>query len=235
MRVVASLLCVGLVACWGTEGRRAKSEELVRDRMEEHWKSAIDAREALIEGDLDKATAALGEVAKRFPREALAGDGEPHGTAVVTAATAGAAATDLTAAAEDFGQMAVHCGECHAVVKADVTADDPEAPPADPGIPSEMKRHHAAVEQIWLGLVRPSDTEVAAAVETLQTAPLVPTGTPAEADLPQRAAELEIGVHELASEVLRAQGEARGEAYGRLLTTCAVCHLVVREGKGGTP
>ena len=220
-----------LLGCWNTDERLAVEEEEVRLEMAEHWDEATQARDAIIQGDLTAATKAAAKLHARLPLEGLPEELREREKPLQTAMGEAGGAADLTTAALAMGRAAQACGECHAANGITPQLDDPPLPPEGDGTASEMARHQWAAQKLWLGLVRPSQSDFDEACKALEHASLLSDDARLQS---QAASELEKGVHQLAASV--ADGSSsRGEIYGQLLTTCATCHLVLRDGKGQSP
>lgn len=217
-----------IAACGLGEGSSARREEAVLGAMGDHWTEATLARDALIDGDLRRATRAASRVGADLPADVVRADLLPMRLAVIEAADRAAKADDLAAAAVAVGEMAWHCGACHAVSGLPVPVEEPPSVIGG-ALTLEMGRHQQAVHEMWRGLVTHDDAAVIAATRILETEPLIPSGTPADSPLPPVATELEIGVHELAGQIARAEGAERGQRFGQLLTTCATCHKLFRK------
>lgn len=104
------------------------------------------------------------------------------------------------------------------------------AHPAGDGIQPEMARHQWAAGKMWLALVEPNEQAWDEAVWGLAQAPLVPVDGPSP--MPPLATELELRVHELATDgQLAEDAETQATRYGEILVTCATCHLLLRDGR----
>lgn len=215
-----------LSAALASEGRTAAREEALRTEMSDHWTEATRARDALIAGALRRATRMAARIEPDLPYAGVREELHPMRLGVVAAASRAAEAGDLSTAASAIGEMAVHCGACHVAAGAPVVIAEPPSVIGG-SLSLEMGRHQQAVQELWRGLVTPDDAAIYLAAAILQAAPLIPSGP--DAPVPSAVAtELERGVHELADELSRSEGMARGSRFGQLLTTCATCHQLFR-------
>jgi hypothetical protein len=92
-----------------------------------------------------------------------------------------------------------------------------------------MLRHQWAAEQMWDGLIGPSEARWNDGIAELAEAPLVQDEILANATPTPAIAELAADVHALGDEGRKATTwEQRAAIYGRLLGTCAACHAAIR-------
>jgi len=135
-----------------------------------------------------------------------------------------AAASDLKEASLDIGALAKTCGDCHTVLGRPGKIVGEERAQGS-SVPARMQHHQWASEQLWDGLVVPSDEAWnwgALALSETQLAPeqLTPGKTPA-----QRVADLTQTVRALGRRAVDVQRvDMRVDLYGNLLATCAECH-----------
>lgn len=112
-RLTAATLvfALGLTACWS----RLEHEKARRTwEMEDHLKAGIDARDAVIRGDLPGAHQAGEDLALPDLLPGLDAAHQVHLDALRGKGTELAAAKDLDAAAAITAQMTTHCSDCHA-------------------------------------------------------------------------------------------------------------------------
>jgi mono/diheme cytochrome c family protein len=222
---------LGLVLLSGCFSDKARSieEEAVRDEMAQHWITGEEARDAIIAGDLAKATKHGRALADQLPVKGAPEGHDAIQLAVKTHAEALADADDLERAALALGAMASQCGACHAATGGGPIYPEPKPPEPGEGIAAEMAVHQYAATLMWTGLVTNSTANFDTAVAALSANPLVPSGTNADSPLPPLATELEVRVHDLAAFAASSTDQVdRADLYGRMLGTCAACHAVVR-------
>ena len=195
------------------------SPELQRG-MKEHFEIATWARDVVIAGELDPLREPLRELAALEYGEADPADQRRLSELQGMSAAAAKAATVAEAAAQ-VAAMAALCGDCHrerargplVTVAPDTDLDAAEIA-GDP-----MSRHRLGAEQLWQGLMGPSEQAYHRGARLIARMPAVSSD-------PRYAA----GRREIAKLAARAEaarsGPARTQAYGELLARCAQCHAV---------
>ena len=208
-------------------------EATLKASMQGHDKHGDAMRDAMARGDLDGAKGEAKLLAE------LRVVGPPSGLfqhlldAMKAAAARASSANDLKDAGRDIGLVAKTCGDCHSVLGRSAMIVGQPAAPA-PGVRPAMQRHRWAAEQLWEGLVVPSDNAWSAGALTMADAPLAPEAlTPGKSPVP-RVGELTQTVHDLGREAATvARVDVRADLYGEMLATCAECHKWF--GGGPTP
>jgi cytochrome c556 len=200
--------------------------------MSEHFGQTLAIQQAVVEGDLEAARSAAKWMAEHESAKEFPASSERYLKTVMKAAKTVAEASDLDRAAAAVAEMGYACGGCHRSLEEGSSFSMSESKAGDM---SHMKGHEWAVEQLWKGLVGPSDEAWLEGCSGLAESPLRPTLLPqahpaaAQAEeLDARISSLEKLVHELsvkAGEITDA--EERAHAYGGLLATCADCHTMV--------
>lgn len=209
------------------------ADATLKTSMQGHDKHGDAIRDALVRGDLDGAKGeakllaelrVVGPTSQLF-RHLL--------DAMKDAAARASSASDLKDASRDVGVVAKTCGDCHTVFGRPGMIVGQPAPPAS-GVRAAMQRHQWAAEQLWEGLVVPSDDAWNAGALTLQDAPLAPESlTPGKSPVP-RVGELAQTVHGLGRQAATVgRVDVRADLYGQMLATCAECHKWL--GGGPTP
>ena len=207
----------------------AKGEEPDRRaHMQGTFWLAIIARDALIDGDLDAARSAAHELAEHDYAGAFPASWKHWVGEMQKQARALAIAADDAEAGQAVGALAVACGSCHRDQKGGFRLANAEAMPwRDPPetITERMDRHAVGIEQMWFGLIAPSDDVWRAGTVTLTRAPLEAPLEGEEDPVDERShAELE-RLRELAKQARSAPTyAARAQVYGAAITTCAHCH-----------
>lgn len=189
---------------------------------------AIRARDAIIAGDLPVAKRAASALARQDFESVVPRDWTPWMQRIQQDARELTAAPNLGAAAQALGKIALECGDCH-----DIQHGGPTRLPAKPepwrgppeALEERMLRHQTGAEQMWDGLVMPSEQSFRSGTTTLERAPLTAPerqGMPIDAGLNARIEE----VRELAKQAQFAATYAeRGRVYGELVARCAGCHF----------
>ena len=202
----------------------------IAEHMGEHFEQVSAVQRALVRGDL---------AGIREPTEWLAAHpaivGLPEGWSpfvdeMRTAARLVGEAKTIEAAGAATAAMALTCGKCHSAVEAKPRVPELGSkglPPADPvdTVP-HMLRHQWAMEQMWVGIINPSEESWRKGVEVLTDAPLEPERMTDDADLTVSIGALARRVHEAGHAARQAEEwSSRAWIYGKLLPTCADCHL----------
>jgi hypothetical protein len=206
----------------------AKGEEPDRRaHMEATFWMAIIARDALIDGDLEATRSVAHELAEHDYGNAFPPSWKHWVGDMQKQARALAIAADEAEAGQAVGALAVACGNCHRDQKGGFRLPDAEAMPwQDPPetITARMDRHAVGIEQMWFGLIAPSDDVWRAGTVTLTRAPLE---APEDGDEPvdgRLHAKFE-HLRDLAKQArLAPTDEERAHIYGEAITTCAHCH-----------
>jgi hypothetical protein len=192
---------------------------------------AVRARDALIEGDLIKAQQAADKIVQTDYRQMLPEDWRAGVGALQQYAYAVSIAPNLAAAAQELGRMALACGECHAVRERGPgpIQIDPrpwEDPPES--LEERMFRHQQGADQMWDGLVIPSDKAWRSGTITITRAPLV-APEQAQQPVPPELHDRIEATRELGKQArLATTYQERGRVYGELIAGCAQCHYLQR-------
>ena len=200
------------------------AEATVRASMQGHDKHGDALRDAMVRGDLDRAKSeakVLSELRLAGPTSGLF---RHLLEAMKEAAARASGASDLEDASRDAGVVAKTCGDCHTVFgRPGMIVPQPAAPAS--GVRAAMQRHQWAAEQLWEGLVVPSDDQWNAGALALAEAPLAPEAlTPGKSPVP-RVGELARTVHDLGRKAAAVERvDMRADLYGQMLSTCADCH-----------
>jgi hypothetical protein len=209
-----------------SEARRAgelwalATAEPIDPSLAEHFGIALWTRQATIEGRLEQVREPLRAFAQ-YRYAAL----EPSDWAAAIAdlqrtAASIANAPTLAQAAAGVAHMAQLCGACHAANAARAAPERIIQRPAWFGAANLLQRmdsHQWAADQLWHGLVDPSNAAWDAGAKALsRIEPQASDPAFGALSAPGRAA-------------LSAQTpETRASAYGMLLATCATCHQARR-------
>ncbi|MGE0403616.1 MAG: hypothetical protein AB7T06_43320 [Kofleriaceae bacterium] len=209
-----------------TEPDEPREPATVKEHMKSHFAAVVAVERAIVRGRL--ADAREGARALLAHDEPAIEGGAPFVADMNDAAAALIAAPDLPTAGTFAAALGRTCSRCHEATRAVIAfAWEPQPDPA-PSLRVQMQRHQWAAARLWEGLVGPSDemwrqgTEALAATELDALA--AGRGV-ARGDVDALAAQ----VRELARSAATAgDGDARAALYGRLLSTCAGCHQLVR-------
>jgi cytochrome c553 len=202
----------------------------VAEHMGRHFEAVTAVQKALIRGDLDAIAEPTDWLESHPAIEGLPDGWMPYVEDMRTMARLSGEAKTPKAASGATAGMVLTCGECHAATEAEPHMPElgtKGLPPADQidTVP-HMLRHQWAMEQMWIGLINPSEESWKKGVEVLSDAPLQPQKMTEEAGLSVDIGALAQAVHEAGDEARQAKDwGARAQIYGGLLSTCADCHL----------
>jgi len=215
-------LALLLLACSNQEATEAARDEVI-DAMEAHWDDAETMRDAAIVGDVDAYAKAAEALHDRLPLEGLPEELGPMEQQLKKAAWDARLATGPDDLGSTLGRVVAACGTCHEA--ADVRPlIEPTLPPPVKGAapPAEMLWHQVAVAELWVSILRHDADAWSQGMDKVGKAVyVVDDGTAAGAA--QDA--LEARLQAIAEKTRGADGTAaRGEAFGRLVATCAACH-----------
>jgi hypothetical protein len=209
-----------------------QSDTPIAEQMAEHFTKVLDARAAIIRGDLDAAKVAGQALADEEPTANIPDNWAPHVTALRETARTLAGAQDLDAAALAVGKLGVACGSCHAAVGATIELADAPAPTGD-DVATHMLRHQWGADRLWEGLTGPADDRWSGGAGALVEAPLHPSAIAANQTVPPEIAAIGEQVHTLGRNAQQAENaDQRAQFYGELLVTCAACHTKLEGAPG---
>lgn len=209
----------------------AAAEPDLAAHMQASFWMAVRARDALIAGDLASAQRAADALASHDYGHLLPADWNHWVVLMRQYARELSMAPNPVAAGQELGRLALVCGDCHDLHQRgpERVRPDPEPwrdPPEELG--ERMLRHQIGAEQLWEGLVLPSETSFRSGITTLTRAPLrAPEreGEPIDAAMNARIEK----VRTLAKAARAATTyQARGQIFGELIATCADCHAFAR-------
>jgi hypothetical protein len=192
---------------------------------------AVVARDAVIGADLEAAKRAASGLAAHDYGGALPEDWHYWVTQMQQRADEVALAPDLASAARAVASLSLSCGDCHAQKRVQPRLSTEAAmawkdPPED--LHERMYRHALGAEQLWHGLIQPSEEMWRNGTLTLTRAPLEPALQDGEAVSPEMTAKIE-EIRELAKRARVASSHPeRAAIYGELITRCAECHYLSR-------
>lgn len=232
-----SLFVVFTISCGASEPQappaeaepKASTSEPINEHMGEHFEQVSAVQKAIVRGDIEGIRAPAQWLASHPSIVGLPEGWSPFVKEMRDAARLAGEAKTFDAAGASIATMALTCGACH--LQADAKPRIPELgtkglPPADQidTVP-HMLRHQWAIEQMWVGLINPSEESWAKGVEVLADAPLEPQKMTDEAELSSDVGGLAQTVHQVGDDARQAEDwETRARIYGGLLSTCANCH-----------
>lgn len=209
----------------------AATEAPTRSDLQQHMQrsfwDAVDARDAVIVADLRGAQEA-GRRLDALEVAAFPADWRHWVQNLRMHASELQMAPDLETAGAAVGALGRTCGQCHWHLSQGPKADRPEDEDMATDGPDElddrMLRHAVGVDEMWLGLVKPSHKLWRQGTVTLTRAPLKPPTEQGEAVPPALAEGVE-AMRELARGARAARTlDERASTYGALISRCGHCH-----------
>lgn len=214
--------------------------EVLRLHMGERLALLTQARDELVRGRNVQARSALDRLAGLDVEPGLPEGWNVWLKGMSEQARLGAQSQDSVALAAAVAHAANQCGGCHQSLGRDVALPHPgpaptggsgQAPVGDPGVARHMVGHQWALDRMWAGLVEPSDRAWAESLQVLTQPALDTLALEVGAQESEAVARATMAVHELARDGLTdANPDTRADLYGQVLSACASCHSLEREG-----
>jgi hypothetical protein len=235
--VVAAALALALASCQieARDTAPAASNSSLADevvaasrRMHQRFTAAQRLELAVVHSDLDGAHADARELAEIDEPGVLA-PWQPYFASLRDAARQVELAPGIVGAARLTATLGRRCASCHEAIAARVAFPAEPAPAGDPKLVIQMLGHQWAAEQMWQGLIGPSDARWLAGARALTGAPL---HIVAQAVTPRSELDIDdvarIRLYARRAEAAASQ-DARADLFGAMLATCAHCHAVLRD------
>lgn len=203
-----------LTACWSWEAKEEVRAIETLEAMDGHYEQGVQAREAIVDGDVDKARKELVRLAGRLPVATLPDGARPHEAALALALERAGEVQDLSAASKAMGDVVMACAACHQAQQIDPFL----VGEARPGEGNSGVEHHVAAERVWEALVSGTGAGYDRARATL----VEPPRFGGSEGGPPLAASFQ--THATRAVAKDTGARDRGTAYGQLLQTCAACH-----------
>lgn len=150
---------------------------------------------------------------------------QPYITAVQDAANQIELTTTLRAAASGTALLATRCATCHVAISARVRFRDDPIPVDHAALAQQMTRHRWAAQQLWQGLIGPSEDRWTAGAEALIAMPFDIVAQAGSNDVDDAMWIRAYGRRALAAR----SDSARADVFSDLLVTCAHCHATLRD------
>jgi hypothetical protein len=234
---VAAALALALASCQieardtaptGPSGGLVDEVATASRHMHQRFTAAQRLELAVVHGDLAGAHADARELAELGEPGALA-RWQPYFASIRDAAGQIEAAPGIVGAARLTATLGRRCARCHEAIGARIAFPAEPAPPGDPRLVIQMASHRWAAEQMWQGLIGPSDARWLAGAGALTRAPL---HIVAQAVTPSSELDIDdvarIRLYARRAEAAGSQ-DARADLFGAMLGTCAHCHAVLRD------
>lgn len=240
------LLSIALIAATGCGDESAAPQTAARETsaparnrptevemvasMEAHYNAVIVAHDALRQGDLETFRSQLALVPEQKLPPASPPEWSPFHAQLQAAASGGASAADLDAAANAFASVVLACGTCHAALGVGPIYPAPAPDDGASVLETAMLDHKWVTERLWEGVTGPWDNAWERGADALAVIQVFGDRGSAVAlsdDLQRRERELrEIGEQAKTTTAL----DERAALYGRLLSTCGECHRAIGVG-----
>ncbi|MFQ5566583.1 MAG: hypothetical protein ACE5EU_09495 [Paracoccaceae bacterium] len=145
-----------------------------------------------------------------------------------------AEAGDLGSAADSVARMANTCGNCHRRKGVDLEFGFDKIPRQDiEDIVTHMQRHQWAADQLWDGLIGPSNNAWNRGIDMLIDVPLEPSDVTTAHEHFDEINRVGRRIHELArTGTETGRPDVRSDMYGEILQLCAGCHQLLGHGPG---
>lgn len=199
--------------------------------MSEHFTRTTAARDAIIAGHMDEARVELAWLAEHEETEGVPVEFGSWFADLRTVAATGVGSTDARGMASTIGGIGVQCGGCHGTLNIQPLIPGAAGPaPQDSGdLRGHEARHRWAADQLWIGLVQPSNTAWQQGLAALQDPPVNPAAIGVDAQW-HSVVEPYVGI---LRQISRADMElvdpqARAETFGLVVSACAGCHAAAK-------
>jgi hypothetical protein len=211
----------------GAEQAAAEPPDRAHHMQHTFW-MAVRARDAVAANDLAAAKVAARELEQYDYGATLPESWKPWVAQMKQQAGELVLAAGVEDAGRAVGALGLSCGNCHHAQKAGPTEErEPPVAWKDPPdtVTERMDRHYEGIEQLWQGLVQPSEEAWRSGTTTLTRAPLSPPQAKEGAVDPGAASAIE-RVRELARRARAASShKERAAVYGELIAGCGHCHM----------
>jgi len=234
--VLALVLAIVLIAL-------APRQALVQTVSEEQLTTvAVNMHEQLGRISMIKSTIIAGKLeGVRDPaiwladHETIAGlpaDFEPYIATMRTHARHVIEAEDLISAAESVSKMATTCGACHEDNGIDLEFGFDQRPREDvEDVVTHMQRHQWAADQLWDGLIGPSDRAWKRGTGMLIDVPLASDDVTIATEHHAEIGNITRRLHDLGSiGAGTVTPDERSKLYGEIIGLCADCHVLLGRG-----
>jgi hypothetical protein len=224
---VALALAVAVLGALGLAGAGNQSAQPDTQRavaMHGHYADAVAMHNAVIKGDLAGVSLAAQALTEYTAPPGMPDRSDARVADIRQAAREAAAATTILSAAVSSAVMFTACGQCHQLVGTQPVLRSRPSPEVG-GLVGHMLEHQRAADQIFQGLVVPSDSKWRDGLRGFAKAPLNPTDLRVGAEARRTLSQTEERMHRLATDAAQAtEPRSRANYYGLLLAGCADCH-----------
>jgi hypothetical protein len=221
---VAAIAVLGASGLTGAGSQSVQPDAQRAAQMRGHYADAVAMHNAVIRGDQAGVTLAAQALIEYTAPPGMPDRSAAHVATIRKSARDAATATTILSAAVSSASMLNACGQCHVLAGVQpVVTLRPSAQVG--GLVGHMLEHQRAADQIFQGLVIPSDRLWRAGARALATAPLHPADLPVSPVERRTMSSTEERLHRLSTDAAQAtELRARANYYGQLLVACADCH-----------
>ncbi|MFO0548105.1 MAG: hypothetical protein U0271_06940 [Polyangiaceae bacterium] len=193
--------------------------------MRQHFAQTTQIQDAVIWGEIEKASRPAGSLADVEGVETLPPKWQESVTQLKDSSRRIRESSDLQEVAAATADIGRACGNCHGKAGGPkIVVNDPPTVDAK-SVASRMQRHKWAAARLWEGLYGPSDAAWKAGASALELDPF-PEEVLNKGGVHGRSAASNF--RDVAKTLSKAKtSDARGSAYASLLSTCAPCHAAV--------
>lgn len=193
-----------------------------------HYDAAITARDALIRGDVAKATQTLADMGRHQVHPGLSDSLKMYAFGMKASAHEVHQAGNAGQVGEVLGQTVMWCGKCHTA--AGVQFDFRPEPVAEGDtVLSHMVRHQWVADRFWDALVEPSDDAWAQGTAVLNEDALAHDDVKHEGDRHAAVDAMARLVHTLGLDAQEASERIdKAGVMGAFYATCSDCHSETR-------
>ena len=201
----------------------------IQRRMHVRFGAAERIEQAIALGDIERANAEARTIVELDEPDVLP-QWKPYLANVRAAATEIADARDPIAGARRTAELGSACARCHIAIGARISFPRDPAPPASHRLVPQMAGHQWAAQQMWRGVIAPSDERWLAGAHELADARL---DIVAQAVTPWSVVDVDdIGrVRSMATTALAIEPSERASTFAGVLATCAHCHSILRDNE----
>jgi hypothetical protein len=221
---VAAIAVLGASDLTGAGSQSIQPDAQRAAQMRGHYADAVAMQNAVIRGDQAGVALAAQALVEYAAPPGMPDRSAAHVATIRRSARDAANATTIVTAAVSSALMLNACGQCHQLAGVQpAVALRPSARVG--GLVGHMMEHQRAADQIFQGLVIPSDRLWRDGTRALATAPLHPADLPVGAAERRALSSTEERMHRLSTDAAQAtEPRARANYYGQLLAACADCH-----------
>ena len=201
--------------------------------MQEHFVKADNLKDAVIAGQFDLARILAKWMAEHDAPADLPKTYAPHAERVRAAAQEIVDGEGASAVAHGAATLAAACAKCHAARDKKIEfGADPEPEGGKDLTKAHMARQAWAVTRMWDGVVGGSDALYTSGAKVLSELPLLAISLKDGNALTGAAADKMVDQLKTSAEKAgqAATPEARAEALGAALSSCANCHAMLDKG-----